>query len=289
MVSYFRGAKGRVLSKSIIKHIKELPTWFKLEKYEAAKTLDAAGWHKNLFVRNELLRIGSESFQKALKANFELPRLFMDDLAYLRKNPIFTEGSLFILNSFNVRVREESAVRTMTISDLYYEVKHIDIDKQIYAQKIILHTDDSEEFWAALYSTEAKKEWSVNPLLEELSKFHIHVNLNLPEKLLIEQFAAYIKKIQYDKSKRKPDFEGWVKFAILPYLDLKIWEQESKKSIPNSVMANAIFPPHEGGEEVVRKTTKKTTDKILTQKHLMFLEDYAANEIAERNTGLIFP
>ena len=75
----------------------------------------------------------------------------------------------------------------------------------------------------------------------------------------------------------------------MPYLDLKIWEIESKKSIPNSVMANAIFPPHEGGEESVRKTTQKIYKEILSFDYLMYLGDYAANEIAERNSDHNIP
>jgi hypothetical protein len=272
------------LSKSTIKHIKELPSWFKLEKYEAAKSLDAAGWHNNLFVRQVLLKsIGSASFKAALEAEKNIPHLYMDDLDYLRLNPIFQEKLLYILNTFNVGNRKELGIRPVMIGDIYNQIKYIDPDKQSYAHKIIINTDDSESYWDALLHTETKKEWRVNPLLEPLSNNLIHINLELPEKVLIEQFTSFIKKIQYRRSNKKPNFFSWIYFGILPYLDLKIWELETKKKIPNSVMANAIFPPHEGGEEVVRKTTKKIANEILSQSYLHFLECYAANEIAERN------
>lgn len=272
------------MSKKIIKHVNELPGWYNLEKYEAAKTLDSRGWHNNLFVRQVLLKsIGSVSFKAGLEAEKDIPRLYLDDLCYLRLNPIFQEKRLFILNTFNVGSREDLGVRPMMIGDVYNQIKYIDPDKQSYAQKIIINTDDSESYWDALLHTEAKKEWQVNPLLEPLSNNLIHINLELPEKVLIEQFTSFIKKIQYRRSNKKPNFGSWIYFGILPYLDLKIWELETKKNIPNSVMANAIFPPHEGGEEVVRKTTQKIAQEILSQSYLHFLECYAANEIAERN------
>lgn len=274
------------MTKLSIKHVKELPNWFKLEKYEAAKTLDAHGWYKNLFVRQKILKsIGEDHFIKALEANKQIALLIKGDLDCLRLEPILKKESLFILNSFGVSGRKEPGVRRLTIGDLYNEIKLIDIDKQNYAKKIILNTEDSEGFWDALYHTEYKKEWNVNPLLEELSCNLIHINLQLPEKLLIEQFTSLVKKMQYKRANKKPNFDGWIQFGILPYIDLRIWEKETKRSIPNSVMANAIFPPSEGGEEVVRKTTKKIIETILTSNYLMYLEDYAANEMAEQNEG----
>ena len=48
-------------------------------------------------------------------------------------------------------------------------------------------------------------------------------------------------------------------------------------------MADAIFLPGEGGEEVVRKTTAKLARELLTLKHLETLAALAAQEIAERN------
>lgn len=85
------------------------------------------------------------------------------------------------------------------------------------------------------------------------------------------------------KNWRKPDFADWNRFGVLPYLDLRIWGQETGTRISNRVMADAIFLPGEGGEEVVRKTTAKLARELLTLKHLETLAALAAQEIAERN------
>ena len=48
-------------------------------------------------------------------------------------------------------------------------------------------------------------------------------------------------------------------------------------------MADAIFPQGEGGEEVVRKTTKPLAESVLGKGFLEKLEAIAAHEKAERN------
>ena len=35
-----------------IKHVSELPEWFKLEKYTFTNNLDAAGWYEQLSMRS---------------------------------------------------------------------------------------------------------------------------------------------------------------------------------------------------------------------------------------------
>ena len=77
---------------------------------------------------------------------------------------------------------------------------------------------------------------------------------------------------------------GWAKFGILPYLDLNAWAEIEGVKIPNRVMADAIFPVGEGGEEVVRKTTQKIAYEILTESHLNKLAALAAQEISERDS-----
>ena len=115
--------------------------------------------------------------------------------------------------------------------------------------------------------------------------------LGLPDKVLIEQFKQMLESRRKPllkvgisiENKLRPDFEGWAKFGVLPYLDLNTWAELEGLTIPNRVMADAIFPVGEGGEEVVRKTTEKIAKEILTKSHLNKLAALAAQEIAERN------
>lgn len=91
----------------------------------------------------------------------------------------------------------------------------------------------------------------------------VMVDLSLPDAILVKAFKQWLKNARKETSTgknskryRKPDFESWIRLGILPWLDLNIWEVEANVTIPNRVMANAIYLPGTGGEETVRKTTK---------------------------------
>lgn len=274
-----------------VRQVSDLPKWFDVSKYKAATTLDKANWYENLFVRGELLKvIGSTEFKKALKGGGQIAQSIYSDLESLHHTPVYSvaglkKRKLWLLCQAR-QIHPEAGVRQMTVNDLYWAEKNIDEAKRNYARTIFSRTDDSESFYDALLWTKREKEWKVNPLDDVLSDGLIKVNLLLPENLLIEQFKAMLKnKKRSMKKVQNPEFDKWIKFGVLPYLDLKIWERESCKSITNRIMADAIFPPGEGGEEVVRKTTSKLADELLTRKHLETLAALAAHEIAERNSS----
>lgn len=108
--------------------------------------------------------------------------------------------------------------------------------------------------------------------------------------MLIEQFKQLLPALRVSEENsqnaervyRRPDSASWIYFGVLPYLDLKLWAQVEGVQIPNRVFADAIFPPGEGGEEVVRKTTSKIADQVLTATYLQELAAIAALEIAEQ-------
>jgi len=91
----------------------------------------------------------------------------------------------------------------------------------------------------------------------------------------MEHFNKWLSDIRADlhtemksKSFKQSDFNSWALYGVLPYLDLKIWERETNASIPNRVMADAIYLRGVGGEETVRKTTSTMVENILSEKSL---------------------
>ena len=76
-----------------------------------------------------------------------------------------------------------------------------------------------------------------------------------------------------------PEYQKWVDYAVLPYLDLKLWAEEESCSIPNRVMADAIFPNGDKGEEMVRKTTQKIANMLMEEGYVEFLATIAAHEM----------
>ena len=122
------------------------------------------------------------------------------------------------------------------------------------------------------------------------SSANVRVNLLLPDNVLLEHFKELLKDIRAVlasagppiENKQRPNFGLWQSLGILPYLDLRLWELEAGIKIPNRVVADAIFPRGQGGEETVRKTTTKIAKSLLADEHLETLAAIAAQQIIER-------
>ena len=278
----------------IIKHVKDLPKWFDLNKYTSTEQLDALGWLEQLTVRHNLLfwfSRGSKSFEELLPL--------------LRKNPIFNtnddlkarvllrSGALDSISSGDDFSKYALGVHMLTVREYFQKQMNFDDEKGDYAAKFF------KQFkldWLSKRRLKYKcMDWIDQPV-DAITSSHIpnltlSVNLNLPDKLLFEQFEALIKNIRSNlkrddiqlENNQKFEAKNLIKFAVLPYLDLKINSLLDDVNITNRVMADAIFPQGEGGEEVVRKTTKPLAESVLGKGFLEKLEAIAAHEKAERN------
>jgi hypothetical protein len=103
----------------------------------------------------------------------------------------------------------------------------------------------------------------------------INVNLDFSDDILIQEFKKWLSTMRVElnmrtKSKaiKQSDLNSWTLYGVLPYLDLKVWEREMNVSIPNRVMADAIYLRGVGGEETVRKTTTPLAGHLLSEKIL---------------------
>lgn len=292
------GRKGTCLSKSIIKHIKELPTWFKLEKYEAAKKLDAVGWYEQLLVRHAIKTFLKSNISDVIKTQFQL--LQKSPIVYIDEDCVF--GQFFLSDKlFELKTKKPNyslGVHKLTVHELYLIENNIEEEKRTYARNYFRNRFNMFLIPPLDYPVKYPfKPWIDEPIdgirrtLD--NDVHVRVDLGLPDKVLIEQFKQMLESIRKPllkvgvsvENKQRPDFEGWAKFGILPYVDLTIWAEIEGVTIPNRVMADAIFLVGEGGEEVVRKTTQKLAEEMLTESHLNKLAALAAYKIAERNVS----
>lgn len=287
-----------------IRHINELPEWFKLEKYAAAKTLDAAGWYEQLSIRNCLssLRI------HRVRENLPALQQNLEALEALQATPIIDVDNNFLIKALccggelwelkSKKPNYSLGVHLSTVREHYLAEGNIEDEKRIYARNFFSQIFDENLFEHPIKPLKYTcQDWIDEPIdfIRNSPDYgvHIKVDLGLPDKVLIEQFKQFLINLRSPlkqagvsiDNKLRPDFEGWVKFGILPYLDLNTWAELEGVLIPNRVMADAIFPVGEGGEEVVRKTTQKIADEILTKSHLNKLAALAAYEIAEQNAG----
>lgn len=73
----------------------------------------------------------------------------------------------------------------------------------------------------------------------------ISVNLSASDGLLLKAFSDWLKEArssqQCDIQKpRKPLYDRWASYGLLPYLDLLIWSKETDTRIPYHVMSDAV-------------------------------------------------
>lgn len=286
-----------------IKRVSDLPDWFDRTKYDQAASLDAAGWYEQLYVRR------SVSALRSVQRGQPSATGFLSALSTLRRNPIvnvlesaetrcyFFGGALCELKSNDNELTHSPGVRLATVHDLYRIEGNIDRPEREYARKFFAQIfDDSEDWWLQPLRYK-RQDWMDKPVdAKSSSDFRITViaNLRLPDRVLIEDFERILNGLRESMAKgggqplpspRKPNFSSWIEFGVLPYLDLFDWATENGVSIPRRVMADAIFPAGEGGEEVVRKTTAPLAKELLSERFLDVLASMAGREITERNNA----
>jgi hypothetical protein len=273
-----------------IKHVSELPEWFNLKRYQAAKLLDMYFWHVQLVIRKFCLTI------KDMSTN-------MEPIEIIRKNTfiIIFQHKAFqtwytILNKIhidhNYKNRNQSSISTLNLRTFYNIQKFISPDRKTYEPDLddyiidaILSTPKGEMPVIDLpedytkHHNNPKQEWLNEPVHRSLpsylqSECITKIDLNFPDDVLIEHFKKWLSAIRSEhpqpKTKyfKQSDFNSWVLYGVLPYLDLKIWEREKNVRIPNRVIADAIYQPGVGGEETVRKTTAPLVEYLLSEEAL---------------------
>jgi hypothetical protein len=291
-----------------IKNIKNLPEWFSLDKYEGLNTLDALGWYEQLITRHTLWYWMSKYIDEEGENKDSIYRL----MEFIQSNPIVdikkedVEANVMLasghLGSFKDKhgsYRHALGVKLMTFRDLHHLEKSINKDKIDYAREFFKQFDN--EFNDVDWLSRAPKYmYKHQDWIDEYVDFYrdedegddlnVKVDMRLPDSILIEQFEAILKirknalaeaSISLDE-KRGDDFKKWIGFGVIPYFDLLTWSFLENVKIPNRVMADAIFPVGEGGEEVVRKTTKPLMNKIFNK---VFIDRIASIVAFEKTEG----
>jgi len=282
-----------------IKKISELPEWFSLEKYDTAKTLDAAGWYVQLYIRARCLSYLADGEDISGILNL------------IRDEPIIdvTENSSLNFHYYRGMFYEQPiieqskyGVHSLTVHELYMAAINMEESKRVQAKaffEMILNSllgvppesprDSSilnREKTAFLY------EPVHHVLRKPLDQALLSVNLLLPDRELVEQFEAYLPVLRkecdapiFSKKWHRPDFAEWARLGVLPYLDLMLWEKEQDAKISYQVMEEAIFPSIGGSENRIRKTTVPKAKELISKKSLALLRVQAIREQGEQRPG----
>lgn len=283
-----------------IKHVSELPTWFQLNKYEFATNLDALGWYEQFFVRGTFLyhardmrenhEVFPDDFKQAMQASREKPHTIIESdqrlanyctmvsscpLITLKKNS--TKGLMTIKSitmrdyiGFKFFLRPE---RIKYIEDWY---NMPDSKKQIYPKDAPWFNEPISNSFTAQFGN---------------SLDTVNIDLRSPDSFLIESFKNYLAEKRKTiaaftkKHLRESDFNHWITLAILPYLDLIIWSIETETHIPNRVLADALYPHGEKGEETIRKTTSHLAEALLDNENIYKLIQQATADVLAKNTA----
>lgn len=304
----------------IIRSVKELPEWYDLNKYKYASTLNAADWYELILQRwNHYFYIedNSESYSDP-----EDP--FYQALLQLRKSPLSKltdDMHITLIGSKLSALKNDkeyfsissNAIKPLTFRRLYQNENRLNrttltrvrkwfdgIFNRSYRNKGLSEEFKDESKWAKSFIDDplfdALQKQGKDENVEGYNSWHycdfVEIDLSIPDKILLQQFSDYLRYVRQKypftakESKYKyPEFFKWVDYSILPYLDLIIWAMENNCSIPNRVMADAIYPVDtEKGEEVVRKTTKKIADMVMDYDYVDFLSTIAAHEIMEKKS-----
>ncbi len=306
--------------KKIIRNIKDLPDWYALEKYRAADSLDAAGWYEILLQRwNHFFWLDVHGPEKYTSDRHDRKNYYYDALLQSRKDPLslLTDdlqisliggGQLAALKYSKEDFSTFShAISPLTIRRLYQQERRLQKSTRIRVREWMDHIFDDFRNIGMTDQFKTECEWARSfiddPIFEAFEKQgeerdwqnqsrghdFVEINLTVPDKILIEQFASYLRNIRkkYPDIKpanpyKAPEYKKWLEYGLLPYLDLNLWERENNVSIPYRVLADAIFSDGNMGEEMIRKTTKKIADQVMNKDYIDFLATIAAQEIAEK-------
>lgn len=276
-----------------VRKVSDLPEWFSIDKYAEASQLGFVGWYEQLKVRKSIIRLIELSTKPKITLDvFQAIReLIFELLSEIQEAPLHERGnSPLFENEVGTCHIYDRGVRLITVLDLYMMERSIEEDKRNYV-RAWMEAKDSPAVASKVRSSHIEcKDWFNYPVDEltsvDVFGYTIRVNPLIPDNVLIDEFKDLLREIRKHGSdycnSQRPDFNGWIKFGVLPFLDLWMWQCVEDKHIPNRVMADAIFPAGEGGEEVVRKTTRKLAFSLLDEPHLHTLATRAIGEKADR-------
>lgn len=305
-----------VTENTIIRHIKELPAWFNIKKYQGLEHLKLAEWYDLLLQRHAHIRyleLNSAEFYKDENSPIA------SALIKLRNNPLYflnDESEVFLFggtkllalkNDSNTFNQFSFGIAPITLMQVYqiecWYKEDIKIRSRNWVDKLFSGNFDHRESFTVgdettfirsfihepiSNSLEIHGELTIGETSIEMSKRgsrFVDIDFSLPDKALIEQFKQHLRDYRQkfpdslkEEQYKYPNFNKWIDFGILPFLDLKIWQLQTSNKIPNRVMADAIYPKGEKGEEMIRKTTQKITRTIMSYEYLNFFATIVAQE-----------
>lgn len=298
--SLIRGRRERGAMPNEKQNDPRIPRWFSLDKYERASNSSFVEWALNLKLRNQVLGVHAglpdrpEYYEKDWALLTEIGFLSMDKLS-----GEYDEAKEDILKSMELDDGHGfGLVYGLPLRRAYEIYEEIDSDTKlrqildkIESQGILHHKrleplSSEERDLSDWYYSEFTNQ-SFDSCYGDNDGFNpaVCVDMLAPDEMIVDAFRKWLTAAR-KRNDEIYQFGGpniapkkfserwiarWQKASILPYLDLKIFEQISGVKIPLHVVGNAIFPNTAEFDttESVRKTTKPLAEAALQQHHYL--------------------
>lgn len=232
----------------------ELDTsWFDLKKYDELNNLDLLGWHCQLISRKWIDRSSTATW-----------------IEHLKEKPIFStdnHNSYFGQKYYSRYSFNTSSVASTTAAE-FFVINHNHLKDVLICSKV--YTDEAQE----LVKNPLNLLCNERGLDSAGYSNYVTVDLTVSDEQIMSDFrhwlTEYRKATGYEsKEKNLTDkhLSEWVKYRILPYIDLNLIAQLEGKTITPTEMSKLIF----GSEydtaslRTLRESTKPRVEWLLRE------------------------
>lgn len=225
-----------------------LPQWFDLAKYHDAANLTPGEWYLNLYVR-AWIRRGCKPTLPMGNPQPAVRQLRAMPLVRERRRCLDTQLELDCIDAA-IADQEYRAIR---------EGKPLPapVHEASPAELHTVRTMLPAELQAPPSATPEPPGWYAPlgesipaPLLAPL----LRMNLALPDKVLLAEVSLFLRRerarlaalaphapfLRALTRRKRPAFDRWASFGLLPLLDLRQWEIDTAATIPRAVLAESI-------------------------------------------------
>jgi muconolactone delta-isomerase len=260
---------------------KELDTsWFDLKNYDALKTMSTDGWiwqlmarvqyHKG--VRDSLMSHDEDDGYLLFIADTLKSGVIADDLGHAQHMEMYNWWCQGVIEG---QPFSTASVDSLASYDLWRMAKDNDLahvwEACEYARDSLFEVDRKDDLVEIADTPHDFHIKQYSPFDIE-SSAHVVVNLSATDEQIKKDFAHWLthyrQAINYQHKEKlftQVDFDYWVEYGVIPYLDLVLIAKIEGKKITRNKLGRLIFPDEYDVDlvERIRKTTKPTAEWLI--------------------------
>lgn len=259
---------------------KEFDTsWFDLTNYDKLSTLDLSDWYELIIVRASLID-DIEAYRRLLEEYDDYGRkefifsMIQSACLHIKTNPSIPFLEFGFGDSYNREYICTSVYSTCASAhfDIANDPKLSDISELLKPEYIFDNLSDEDSMIISK---------PIDMILMDRDVTHVTVQLEATDEQIMNDFRQWLNKYReitgresIKKLFKQTDFNKWIKYGVLPYLDLKIIANIEGKKIKQVKMAHLIFPDEYdvGTEGRIRQVTKPEAEQLIKKDTLRAIQ-----------------